>query len=128
MKSLLALALILMGNTLPATARDLSLTSFSGQEVVAHKYISRDENCKNNGGIVALTTKPHHGRAIPHRVMAPMGKSYFTGSTYCRGKIAEAFEVSYRSVPGFRGTDTFTIKYTNGAGQSLIDSYIVNVQ
>jgi hypothetical protein len=127
MRKVLALVAIPVA-CLPATARDFNLTVASGQIVVAHQYISWDRDCKNNGGVVKLVTKPQHGRAIPRHINAPIGRSYFSGSTRCTGVIADAFEVSYRSVPGFHGTDIFTILNTTGAGQTVTDSYTVNVR
>ena len=112
-----------------ARARDFNQIAPSGSTVRMHQYRSWSKDCKNNGGVVRLMSKPQHGAASPRTVNSHIRGSDFAvgGVTPCDGAPIKAFEVDYKPRPGFHGTDTFMIEMTSGRGKRVIDTYTVNV-
>jgi len=124
--------IFILGCAMPdfAHGRDFNRTVPSGVTVLMHQYASWTKDCKNNGGVVRLLSKPQHGNATPRTVDSHVGTNRFAagGVTPCRGSPIKAFEVDYRSHPGFRGTDTFMIEETTGSGKRAVDTYTVTIQ
>jgi hypothetical protein len=112
-----------------AQATDFYQTAPSGTTVRMHQYASWSKDCRNNGGVVRLLSKPQNGAAVPRTVGSHVGTNRFsaTGVTPCRGMPIKAFEVNYRPRPGFHGTDTFMIEETTGSGKRVVDTYRVYV-
>ena len=114
----------------PASAMEFNRTVPSGVTSRVHHYRSWGKNCEGNGGMVKLLTKPQHGKLTTRTVDSRIEINRFArdGKTECTGRPIKAFEVNYRSDPGFRGTDTFTIEMVTGRGSRDVDNYTVNVQ
>lgn len=114
----------------PAHAMHFDRTVASGENVSMHHYRSWGRNCEGNGGQVKLLTKPQHGKLTTRTVDSRIRINRFArgGGTPCTGQPIKAFEVNYRSNPGYRGPDSFTIEMTTGNGQRDVDTYMINVQ
>jgi hypothetical protein len=102
----------------------------SGVLTELHYYSSwHRESCELNGGVVRLLSRPQHGRVLPQKTLRmfrePIRRDQVKGP--CWGRSYLAFVISYRSEPGFRGIDTFSVQVTLGNGSSYIDYYNLNV-
>ena len=114
----------------PAHAMQFDRTVPSGTTVRMHHYRSWGKNCEVNGGMVKLLTKPQHGKLTTRTVDSHIQINRFArgGGTPCTGRPIKAFEVNYRSNPGYHGPDSFTIEMTTGSGKRDVDTYSVTVQ
>jgi hypothetical protein len=113
-----------------AHAMQFDRTVPSGTSVSMHRYRSWGRTCEVNGGQAKLLTRPQHGKLTTRTVDSRIEINRFAhnGSTRCTGRPIKAFEVNYRSNPGYHGPDSFTIEFTSGNGQRDTDTYTVNVQ
>ena len=101
----------------------------SGQPKRIAAYHSWDpNNCTSLGATMKVTSKPAHGILIPRVVSHTITTSRFGAVRHCTGKPIKALQIEYKSAPGYRGTDTFTIEVTFGwEGRQDIDIYTVTI-
>jgi len=112
-----------------AEAKAVSKTTAPGERVLMYTYANWKSDCSSNGGgVVTLVTRPQHGRVSPHKGIVPIGPHRLFGITKCYGKPIMGFQVYYTSAPGFRGTDSFTIKVKYEGFPTLVDTFTITVQ
>ena len=114
----------------PASAMEFNKTVRSGVTVSMHHYRSWGADCKTNGGVVKLVTRPQHGKLVTRTIDSRIEINRFArgGATPCTGTPIKAFEVSYTSARGYHGADSFVIEMVNGNGSRDVDHYTVDVQ
>lgn len=94
-----------------------------------HTYLSWNDDCSPNTGVVKVATRPQHGKLTPSQVSAVARQNRFsTYGTVCLGKTMPGFRVTYTSAPGYRGTDSFAIEVIYGNRQPILDTYTVIVE
>ena len=94
-----------------------------------HTYLSWNNDCSPNSGVVKVATKPQHGKLTPRRITAVARHNRFSSyGTACLGKSMPGFEVDYTSVPGYRGMDSFAIEVIYGNRNPILDTYMVTVE
>ena len=116
--------------TLPAgPARAETRTVRSGVTTPFHTYLSWNNDCSPNTGVVKVATRPQHGKLTPRKVTAVARQNRFSSyGTACLGKSMPGFEVDYTSAPGYRGTDSFAIEVIYGNRNPILDTYTVTVE
>jgi hypothetical protein len=116
--------------TLPAgAARAETRTVRSGVTTPIHTYLSWNNDCSPNTGVVKVATRPQHGKLTPRKVTAVARQNRFSSyGTVCLGKSMPGFEVDYTSTPGYRGTDSFAIEVIYGNRNPILDTYTVTVE
>ncbi|HLZ01426.1 MAG TPA: hypothetical protein VKR55_04645 [Bradyrhizobium sp.] len=118
-------ALLAMMAGAPADARVVK----SGVTTPIHTYLSWNNDCSPNSGVVRVATKPQHGKLTPRRVTAVARRNRFsTYGTICLGRSMPGFEVDYTSARGYRGTDGFAIEVIYGSRKPILDTYTVTVE
>lgn len=111
-----------------AIAESRTRTAVSGQTTRIVVTRSWNRECVMNGGVVKVLIKPRHGK-LTNRIVDTTVPPNRTGmDNRCLGKPIKGFQVDYTSIPGFHGTDTFTLEVTSGGGKTFQDDYTVIVQ
>jgi opacity protein-like surface antigen len=131
MKALLAGCILTCGFSACAQAETFNRTAVSGvSTVVAHYYDWDPNSCQSLPGTVKLLAKPQHGKLSTRYVDWVISKSRYTGTTsVCAGTRTKAFQITYRSQPGFSGVDSFTVHVAFGFKNMMAtDVYSINVQ
>ncbi|MEJ1157854.1 hypothetical protein [Prosthecomicrobium sp. N25] len=114
---------------MPAAAQDVS-TVKSGVEGVVYSFYVYGDGCASSGGQrMSIRTPPANGVAKVARipVKIPPGKP-------CAGQTIKVGVVTYKSRPGFRGTDqvgidTYMNTYSNGVAETYFGKTVtVQVQ
>ena len=125
----LALCLLLSANAFAGT-NSFSRTAVSGQPKRIAAYHSWDpQTCKSLSAKMTVLSKPSHGVLIPHVVPSTITQSRFGSVGHCAGTPIKALQVDYKSAPGYRGTDTFTIEVIFGfEGRQDTDNYTVTIE
>jgi hypothetical protein len=101
----------------------------SGVPTPIHTYLSWNNDCSPNAGVVRVATKPQHGKLTPSKVAAVARQNRFsTYATVCLGRTMPGFRVVYTSTPGYRGADSFAIEVIYGGRSPIMDVYNVNVE
>jgi hypothetical protein len=117
--ALVALAASASGASL---AQDVAVTrpAQSGVASVIGYERAWDRDCRALGAQVTITAQPQHGAvsvATAQSVIPPTTPR--GGSTgQCAGQTVAGNQITYRSQPGFRGTDhvSWSVVYGNGRG------------
>lgn len=96
---------------------------------LAHHTSWDDHTCETNGGTVQLLTKPQHGKVTPTTARRMFHRA-INGATRCTGgaRLYQAFVIYYKSNPGYRGTDTFSIQIHLGNGRIWSEYFNVSVE
>jgi hypothetical protein len=124
-----ALALAIGCSPTVAAAEHFTRTAFSGETTRMFVYHSVNGDCIANSGIVKVTTRPSHGKLTNHIVRKVIRRSRFgTDQFRCSGAMTKGFQVDYRSAPGFRGTDNFSLEMRFGSGRVGTDEFTVFVE
>lgn len=101
----------------------------SGALTRMKRYTSINRDCQATPGTVKALAKPAHGSLVTSQVTLPFGNSRSKASlASCVGRPMQMFQISYRSVPGFRGVDTFSVQATWGNGSSEVDTFSISVK
>jgi hypothetical protein len=124
----IALVVILVAPSGQAHAEAFFRTVKSGRAAPVHLYKAWKSDCSADDGVVKVVTKPQHGRLTPSQVNGPIRHNRFRASDPCIGKIIRGFQVEYRSVPGYRGIDSFVIEVTFGKRAPITDTYTISVE
>jgi hypothetical protein len=124
----LAITAALMAASDVADAKTVNKTAAPGKPELMYTYTAWKLDCSANSGVVALVTRPQHGRVSPRKGIVPIGLHRLFGMTKCYGKPAPGFQVYYTSAPGFRGTDSFTIEVKYEGLPTLVDTFTITVQ
>jgi hypothetical protein len=113
-----------------AGTNSFSRTVTSGQPKRIAAYHSWDpHSCNSLAATMNILVKPAHGVLIPRVIPWTITTSRFGPVMNCAGKPIKALQIEYKSTPGYRGTDTFTIDVTFGwEGRRDTDTYTVTVQ
>lgn len=113
-----------------AGTNSFSRTATSGQPKRIAAYHSWEpDSCSSLSAKINVVSKPAHGVLIPRVVSHTITTSRFGTVRNCAGKPIKALQIEYKSVAGYRGTDTFTIDVTFGwEGRRDIDTYTVTVE
>ncbi len=115
--------------TEPEHACAADRTVKSGVPTPIHTYMSWNDDCSPNSGVVKVASKPQHGKLTPERTSAVARQNRFsTYATSCLGKTMPGFKVVYTSSPGYRGPDSFTIEVIYGTRTPITDVYSVTVE
>jgi hypothetical protein len=116
MKALIAVCISTCAFSTCALADNFNKTVVSGvSTVVAHYYDWEPTNCKSLTGTVTLLNKPQHGKLTTRYVDWVIDRSRYTGRTsVCAGTPVKAFQITYRSRPGYSGVDSFTVHVAFG--------------
>ena len=110
-------------------AQAATVTVKSGVPTAVHTYLSWNNDCSPNAGVVKVATKAQHGKLTPSRVSAVARQNRFSSyGTVCLGKTMPGFRVTYTSTPGYRGPDSFAIEVIYGNRQPILDTYTVTVE
>jgi hypothetical protein len=126
-----ATLIVILSSPQVASASDISKIALSGEKTMMWSYHSHNKDCQTSYGLVKVVSKPQHG-VVSHRLTnAHVDKDHYGRviTNKCAGAPIKGFEVDYRSVQGFHGTDTFTLDVTWNAGSKReIDNFTVNVR
>ena len=127
-KFLVATNILVATFSVSANAESIHKEVRSGSTVRVWIYRNHDSHCNDMPGIVKVVTKPAHGKISQHSALSRIGAERF-GSGRCAGQMSTGLEVSYHSIPGFRGTDTFTIEADwAGNNRRETDTFTIDVQ
>jgi hypothetical protein len=111
-------------------ANSITRTVRSGQAARMAAYHSWDPaSCQSLAADLNIVTKPTHGVLIPRVVPHRISVSRFGSVGHCYGKPIKALQIEYRSMPGFKGMDTFSLDVVFGfQGRHDTDNYTVTVE
>lgn len=125
-----ATLILILSSPQVASASDIGKTALSGEQTKMWSYHSVNKDCQTGTGLVKVVSKPQHGVVSHHFTNAHVDKDHYGRviTNKCAGAPIKGFEVDYRSVRGFHGTDTFTLEVTWNAGKRVIDNFTVNVR
>jgi hypothetical protein len=129
MNKLLIATNVLIATVGIANADSIHRQVSSGSAVRVWTYRNYDRTyCTDMPGTVKVVTKPAHGTISQHSALSRI-RSARVGNTHCIGQVNTGLEITYRSNPGFRGTDTFTLE-VDWAGNNLhlTDTFILDVR
>jgi len=107
-----------------ALAQEIKLTrsAASGIESLLVDERSWNAQCKPLATSVTITSEPNNGKVtiVPGMSIVAVGMPQPGNARYCAGKSITGNRIMYRSIPGFRGTDTlaYTVRYANGKSGS----------
>ena len=121
---------VLVISSADAGANSFSRTVTSGQPKRIAAYHSWDPySCVSLGATMNVLSKPAHGVLVPRVVDHTITTSRFGPVQRCIGKPIKALQIEYKSTPGYRGTDTFSIDVIFGwEGRRDTDTYTVTVE
>jgi hypothetical protein len=113
-----------------AGANSFSRTVTSGQPKRIAAYHSWDPaTCNSLGATMNVVSKPAHGVLIPRVVDVTITTSRFGPVQRCLGQPIKALEIEYKSTPGYRGTDIFSIDVIFGwQGRRDTDTYTMTIE
>lgn len=113
-----------------ANAETRDRNAVSGRPSVMANYHTWSRDCTSATGIVKPLSKPQNGTISWRVVDWSISKSRRLGRRdRCYGQPIQAVRIEYRSNPGFRGTDAFTLDVTyDGSGARFVDTYHVKVE
>jgi hypothetical protein len=113
-----------------AYAATKSKTAVSGRPTRVAAYHSWDPNsCASLAATMNVLVQPAHGVLIPRVVPHVITTSRFGTVAHCTGHSIKALQIEYKSAPGYRGVDTFTIDVIFGfEGRRDTDTYTVTVR
>jgi hypothetical protein len=125
-----ATLILILSSPQVASASEIRKTALSSEQTKMWSYHSYDKDCHTGTGVVKVVSKPQHGVVSHHFTSAHVDYDHYGRviTNKCAGAPIKGFEVDYRSVRGFHGTDTFTLDVTWDWGAHVIDNYTVNVR
>ena len=113
-----------------ANALEFTRTARSGEVTVMGRYANWASDCQPRVGIVRPLMKPAHGTLSTNQEPHIASFNRFDPSDPCLGRTIKHFVIKYRSRPGFRGEDSFSVLPIWGGSRNLqaIDTYSVHVR
>ena len=122
--------LLLLAANGHATANSFSRNATSGQPKRVAAYHSWDpQTCSSLSATMNVLSKPAHGVLIPRVVPHVITTSRYGTVQNCVGRPIKALQIEYKSAPGYRGSDTFSIDVTFGwEGRRDTDTYTMTVE
>ena len=113
-----------------AYADSIARTANSGELKRLWTYRAWDSQCKSLGAKINVLSKPEHGDIVPQVVKTILGQTFnrFGSAGRCAGTLIAGLEVYYKSVEGYRGTDTVTLEIVYGYGRHITDTFTITVE
>jgi hypothetical protein len=102
--------------------------ALSEQKTQVWRLYNLNPDCSAAGAIVAKVTKEGKGQVEFEDILGFSTYPQNSQKYRCNIQPTDGLSIFYTSPTGFKGTDTFTIEFVNGVGQSRKATFRVKVK